>query len=371
VRGTSRAAVAGVTAVACLTFVGTAAAFGPEPAPAVEEAPTLATPALAPEPAPAIDAEPVSASAAEAQASRNVVSEQYQSRDIESSAPSTEAAGAAREIARDSATSAHQTDAIPNADPVEAAMEQGLVAPEPVEPNLERAISRAAAIRTSEADTGSAWYRERELQYQSVPSAARLARMSDDAIPARLSAESSPKRAWIARDTATSNPTACPSPDCGPSKIARHLIRLLEKGVAPTEARLLVKRAADESSKGSSAGAGRATDASTAAAGIPTAAVGIAAEAAGTLASTAPQMAAKAEMAARAVIAPKAARAAIVRPLRRALPTLPRPPSGEPLTDTRRLVQIGLLLGMVYVAFLTFWFWVTRVRGRRAGGIPF
>jgi hypothetical protein len=40
----------------------------------------------------------------------------------------------------------------------------------------------------------------------------------------------------------------------------------------------------------------------------------------------------------------------------------------EGLTDTRRLVQIGLVLGMAYVAFLTFWFWGTRGRGRRAGG---
>lgn len=40
----------------------------------------------------------------------------------------------------------------------------------------------------------------------------------------------------------------------------------------------------------------------------------------------------------------------------------------ERLTDTRRLVQIGLLLGMTYVGFLMLWFWRTRGRGRRLRG---
>jgi hypothetical protein len=68
---------------------------------------------------------------------------------------------------------------------------------------------------------------------------------------------------------------------------------------------------------------------------------------------------------------PKSIDTTIVGPLSRILPTpsaRPRPDVGEGLTDTRRLVQIGLVLGMAYVAFLTFWFWGTRARGRRAGG---
>jgi hypothetical protein len=40
----------------------------------------------------------------------------------------------------------------------------------------------------------------------------------------------------------------------------------------------------------------------------------------------------------------------------------------ERLPDTRRLVQVGLLLGMTYVGFLMLWFWTTRRRGRRLRG---
>jgi hypothetical protein len=71
------------------------------------------------------------------------------------------------------------------------------------------------------------------------------------------------------------------------------------------------------------------------------------------------------------LLQPKSIDTTIVGPLSRILPTpsaRPRPDVGEGLTDTRRLVQIGLVLGMAYVAFLTFWFWGTRARGRRAGG---
>jgi hypothetical protein len=32
------------------------------------------------------------------------------------------------------------------------------------------------------------------------------------------------------------------------------------------------------------------------------------------------------------------------------------------LTDSRLLVQIGIVLGLVYTAFLTLWFWATRIR---------
>jgi hypothetical protein len=40
------------------------------------------------------------------------------------------------------------------------------------------------------------------------------------------------------------------------------------------------------------------------------------------------------------------------------------PPAGH-LTDTRRLLQIGLAFGIAYFVFLTFWFW--RTRGRHRG----
>jgi hypothetical protein len=40
----------------------------------------------------------------------------------------------------------------------------------------------------------------------------------------------------------------------------------------------------------------------------------------------------------------------------------PTAKAGDALTDSRLLVQIGMLLGMVYLAFLTVWFWATRLR---------
>jgi hypothetical protein len=41
---------------------------------------------------------------------------------------------------------------------------------------------------------------------------------------------------------------------------------------------------------------------------------------------------------------------------------------GEDARDGRFLMQMGMLLGMVYVAFLTAWLWATRLRpGRRTG----
>ena len=39
---------------------------------------------------------------------------------------------------------------------------------------------------------------------------------------------------------------------------------------------------------------------------------------------------------------------------------------GSGLADSRLLVQIGMLLGFVYLAFLTVWFWATRLRWPRS-----
>jgi hypothetical protein len=42
---------------------------------------------------------------------------------------------------------------------------------------------------------------------------------------------------------------------------------------------------------------------------------------------------------------------------------------GEAAKDSRLLIQVAMLLGMVYVAFLTAWFWATRLRpGRSSEG---
>ena len=42
-----------------------------------------------------------------------------------------------------------------------------------------------------------------------------------------------------------------------------------------------------------------------------------------------------------------------------------REDDGSSLADSRLLVQIGMLLGFVYLAFLTVWFWATRLRWPR------
>ena len=41
---------------------------------------------------------------------------------------------------------------------------------------------------------------------------------------------------------------------------------------------------------------------------------------------------------------------------------------GEGLRDSRLMLQIGMLLGFVYLGFLSVWFWATRVRGERRPG---
>jgi hypothetical protein len=39
---------------------------------------------------------------------------------------------------------------------------------------------------------------------------------------------------------------------------------------------------------------------------------------------------------------------------------------GESLGDSRLMIQLGMLLGFVYAAFLSVWFWATRRGGRPA-----
>ena len=39
------------------------------------------------------------------------------------------------------------------------------------------------------------------------------------------------------------------------------------------------------------------------------------------------------------------------------------------LSDTRLVVQLGMLLGVLYLGFLSVWFWATRVRGGNAGAL--
>ena len=38
--------------------------------------------------------------------------------------------------------------------------------------------------------------------------------------------------------------------------------------------------------------------------------------------------------------------------------------AADGLSDSRLVVQFGMLLGVVYLAFLSLWFWLTRARVR-------
>jgi hypothetical protein len=37
---------------------------------------------------------------------------------------------------------------------------------------------------------------------------------------------------------------------------------------------------------------------------------------------------------------------------------------GDGLSDSRLMIQLGMALGFVYAAFLSVWFWATRLRGQ-------
>ena len=40
--------------------------------------------------------------------------------------------------------------------------------------------------------------------------------------------------------------------------------------------------------------------------------------------------------------------------------------AADGLSDSRLVVQVGMLLGVVYLTFLSVWFWATRARTARA-----
>ena len=57
--------------------------------------------------------------------------------------------------------------------------------------------------------------------------------------------------------------------------------------------------------------------------------------------------------------AQQAARARIVQVVSDALPAI-----ADAVGDSRLMIQLGLVLGFLYAAFLSVWFWATRLRGR-------
>jgi hypothetical protein len=75
--------------------------------------------------------------------------------------------------------------------------------------------------------------------------------------------------------------------------------------------------------------------------------------------------------------APKISVARVISPQLGGVPTASRPGStgtnrsevvaAGQLGDTRRVLQLGLAFGVVYLVFLISWFWGTRGRRRRAG----
>jgi hypothetical protein len=63
----------------------------------------------------------------------------------------------------------------------------------------------------------------------------------------------------------------------------------------------------------------------------------------------------------------------VISPRLDAIPTASRPGSTEAsrstLGDRRRVLQLGLVFGLVYLVFLISWFWGTRGQRRRAGEV--
>ena len=70
---------------------------------------------------------------------------------------------------------------------------------------------------------------------------------------------------------------------------------------------------------------------------------------------------------------PRVGVARVISPRLDAIPTASRPGSTETsrstLGDRRRVLQLGLVFGLVYLVFLISWFWGTRGRRRRAGEV--
>src|SRR6266566_5513570 len=150
------------------------------------------------------------------------------------------------------------------------------------------------------------------------------------------------------------------------------------------EARLLVRDSPllDGASTPARTGAGASKPRNRAAAGTAIVAAkgsrSLAASRRSTRASSGSPLSAAGSIGARPTVKPlgelKALTGLIFRPrsaILRSTAIRPSAKTAERLTDTRWVLQLGLALGLAYLAFLTFWFWGTRLRRRRLRGARF
>jgi hypothetical protein len=411
----SKWALSIATAFACLAFPGTASAFSPELAHPVEASSGAAALPPAPEPSPVVQAPPVSASSAQPEVDETVVAEEYQSAidaaptpvdpPVDALAPASEHAESGRQLGEPHEPIA--PDAARNHDPGD---------PRLSELKLLRRVGLDGSTRANAGEAARRWHLRGNLQYHSAINSVPRLDMLREKISSHLSSRSS---SFVRRDAhwilgqirvttrtdeeqhhllrtarTRGGPSHCDGRDFQQAagvfgkaaawkagKLANpqqfHLVKMVLKakdsemieavgpglGFRAKNAGLFDCAAGHSLSSNSGRtprspmleGESEATrSTSPPSAGEPSVGLDI----------TAPSTAVK------VLPRPKSLDTTIVGPLRRILPTRsvrPSPEVAEGLTDTRRLVQIGLVLGMAYVAFLTFWFWGTRTRGHRAG----
>jgi hypothetical protein len=405
---------------ACLAFPGTAAAFGPEPADAGEGSSSVAAPPPAPEPPPVVQAEPVSASAAQPEVDETVVAEEYQST-IEAAPTPVDPPEATPAPASELAESSRQLDEPHEPIAPETARNHDPGDPQRSELKLLHRVLLDRSMRGNAGQAARGWHRKRNLQYQPAITHAHSPDILREAISSTLSSPSSsfqrrisvpilvrirvnirdeegPHHLW--RTTRTRDGlNHCNDPDF------QYATRAFGKAAATWKASRLVQQShhlvemvlnatdretieaaetvlgfrmqtADplDCAAGHTLSKGdkrtpprpmpqRESEATRSTTSLPSAGRGGEPSLGGDI--TAGSAAVK------VLPRPKSSDTTNVGSLSRILTTpsaRPSPEVAKGLTDTRRLVQIGLVLGMAYVAFLTFWFWGTRARGRRAGG---
>ena len=353
--------------LAYFTVAASASAFGPEPAPVVEA--TSAVASVAPAPAP------------DAPVAESVELGQYHGSDTTVTAPlpdpaATDQPAESSQPVEDSARPAHPGVTRHHSEAKAGVSPHGWIAAARAED--ESQMLHKAQHRTP---VRGKWYRPKNYQYQfensTTPTHAALQReiqpmRSHSSSPIEHETERS-ILAWIrrngdhmkAQNHGRTDTLKCPSNPCESAGIeqAAGLVSMLK--AADTEAleeagRRFIVRAP----RPSPAPVRSAVLSGSSASNMSRLNQPVSGLAAGVLSTG--------KRAARAIDRHKSVTSSIVpRPGAVLRPTASIPPSAdvaERLTDTSRLVQIGLLLGMTYVGFLMLWFWTTRRRGRRLRG---
>jgi hypothetical protein len=431
-RSGSRWALSVAAVLAYLTFSGTAAAFGPEPARTVDGTSTVAAAVPAPEAPPIAREAPAPTAPVQRELGETVVPDQYQSPDIEAAPTPIDTAGAAPAPAPGPAETGRQLDEPQEPVSPGAARDLDALDAQPSELKLLRKVRQDESAPKSAGQTGEKWYRAKHFQYQSASSRVQDSDISHEtfspslspfspsvslrkgqAILAQIRVDTRPETTqyrttqYRLKGTALTreglgtcavvlslNESPCENPiqhagsafaaaarsadsrqaslieivlgvkDSEMIEAVRTRFRLENARLIECAAGHTLRSGSGPSSPRPKLGAGSEARGSAA----PPGAGGGGETSFRSDTSVAAQGPSRAV---KALARSKSVGTALVKPLKRVLPTasLPRRPEApEQLTDTRRLVQIGLMLGMAYVAFLTFWFWGTRVRGRKARG---